>query len=141
MENVTRKTWLRRNLTWLFPLLLIVITGIYLIFTGEAGFGNFARAYTDKPLFDDAVKTARQDERVVEALGTLNPIDKMTIAEGAVEYTEDGNGITATITVKGEKGNGKLDIVARKEGKAWHYDLLKVRVKDTKEEIIILPED
>lgn len=136
---LNHKSWWRRNAKWLFPLILIVITGVYLLASGEVAFGDYAKAYADKEVYQNALEQAKQNTRVTEVLGEIAPVDKMTIAEGAVEYTDNYKAMTATITLKGSKGKGKLDIAARKTEGQWQYDKIGVRIKEPKEEIIVYP--
>lgn len=136
---LNHKSWWRRNAKWLFPLILIFITGIYLLLSGAVSFGDYAKAYADMPVYQNALEQAKQNSRVTVALGDIKPIDKMTIAEGAVKYTDNYQAMTATITIKGSKNKGKLDIAAHKTDGQWQYDKIGVRIKEPKEEIIILP--
>lgn len=136
---LTPKSWWRRNAKWLFPLILIVVTGLYLLLSGAVAFGDYAKAYANMPVYQNALEKAIQDSRVTGALGSIEPIDKMTIAEGAVDYNNNYQSMTATITLKGSKNKGKLDIAAHKTDGDWHYDAIKVRIKSPKEEIVILP--
>jgi hypothetical protein len=131
------KSWWRRNAKWLFPLILVFITVVYLLASGEVAFGDYAKAYANKGLYKNALQKAQENTRVNEALGTIEPIDRMTIAEGAVEYTDDYTAMTATITLKGSKGKGKMDIAAHKNEGEWQYDKIGVRIKEPKEEIIV----
>lgn len=137
---LNHKSWWRRNAKWLFPLILIFITGVYLLLSGAVSFGDYAKAYADMPVYQNALEKAKQNTRVTEALGSIEPIDKMTIAEGAVEYTEDYQAMTATITLKGSKNKGKMDIAAYKADGRWEYDAIKVRIKSTNDDIVIFPQ-
>src|SRR6478672_2331602 len=71
---------------------------------------GITRAYCDKPLYEAAIYEANSNEEVVMALGKLKPLDRMTIAEGNVQY--NGDSVASTISVKGTKGKGKMDIAA-----------------------------
>ena len=137
-EHIKHRSWLRRNLTWLFPAILVAITIVYLLISGVIGVGDFAKAYADMPLYENAVQQARQNPRVNEVLGDIAPIDKMTIAEGAVTYAEDNASMTSTITIKGSRGKGKMDIAAHKVDGVWQYSKIGIRIKNPKEEIVVL---
>ncbi len=136
---LNKKPWFRRNLKWIFPLFLILITGAYLLLSGAVAFGDYAKAYADMPLYENALDQAKQNNRVTAVLGDIKPIDKMAVAEGAVQYTEDNTALNTTITLKGSKTKGKMDIAAHKTDGQWEYDSIKVRIKETKEEIIVFP--
>lgn len=135
----TPKSWWRRNAKWLFPLILVIITGLYLIASGVVPFGDHARAYTDMPVFENAVQLAKQNNRVTEAIGDIEPIDKLTIAEGEVDYTLDYLSMTATITLKGRKGKCKMDISAHNANGQWQYDAIQVRTTNPVQEIVVVP--
>jgi hypothetical protein len=139
-ELTKHRSWLRRNLVWLFPLILIVITAVYLLLSGVIGTGDYAKAYADRRVFEEAVQQAQHNERVQEILGDIQPLDRMAIAEGAVEYAESGQAITATITLKGSKAKGKMDIEAHKADGNWIYDKVSVRTKEPKQEVIVVPQ-
>jgi hypothetical protein len=142
-EIITEKNWWRRNVKWAAPVMIIIACAAsYFIFSGNNNYlSDFARAYADMPLYEDAVKQAGQNKRAAEVLGTIEPIDKMTIAEGTAAYTDDGKSMTSTITVKGSKGRGKMDIAADKADGKWKYRYIKIRIKNPKEEIVVLPVD
>jgi len=136
-ELLRQKSWWQRNFKWLVPVALIAaVVAVVFSFTGSMG--DFAQAYADMPLYEKAHNKAASDNRVAEKLGTLKPIDKMTVAEGAVNYSEDGNAMNGTITLKGSKGKGKMDINAIKVNGAWQYNSIKVRLKNPDSEIVVL---
>ena len=45
---------------------------------------------------------------------------------------------TVRIRIKGNKGKGKMDISAKKNGNEWEYKKIKIRIKEPKEEIHII---
>lgn len=136
-ELIREKTWGRRNWKWLVPItaLLILIIAFLLL---TSGITSFAQAYTEPSLYENALEKSRQNKRVIEVLGNLQPVDKLTIIEGNVVYTADNNAVDLTFRVTGTKRNGKMDIAAVKNKRNWEYELIKIRVKNPEEEIIIL---
>jgi hypothetical protein len=76
----------------------------------------------------------------LQTIGIIQPIDKLAILEGNAVYTNNNNSVRLSVRIKGDKGNGKLDIAADKVGKEWKYKKITVRNKNTKEEIVIVNE-
>jgi ABC-type uncharacterized transport system fused permease/ATPase subunit len=140
MENelINETTWWQRNKKWFIPVVLLLLAGMAFLFSGNKYMGDFAQAYTDMPLFENALEKVKDNKEALQLLGAIKPIDKMAIAEGAVEYSDDKNNITATVTIKGSKTKAKMDIIANRQGSGWSYSLLKVRTKKPVQEIVIL---
>ena len=136
-ELIKEKNWGRRNWKWLVPITAFLI-GIIALLSLTSGLTSFAQAYAEPSLYENALERARQNERVIEALGNLQPVDKLTILEGNVVYTENNNAVDLTFRVMGNKGKGKMDISATKINGNWNYELIKIRVKNPEEVIIIL---
>ena len=136
-ELIKEKNWGRRNWRWLVPITAFMI-GIIALLSLTSGLTSFAQAYAEPSLYENALERARQNERVIEVLGNLQPVDKLTILEGNVVYTENNNAVDLTFRVTGSKGKGKMDISATKINGNWDYELIKIRVKNREEEIIVL---
>ena len=136
-ELIKEKNWGRRNWRWLVPITAFLI-GIIALLSLTSGLTSFAQAYAEPSLYENALERARQNERVIEVLGNLQPVDKLTILEGNVVYTENNNAVDLTFRVTGSKGKGKMDISATKINGNWDYELIKIRVKNREEEIIVL---
>lgn len=105
---------------------------------------HLVQAYADKGLYKDAIEKANLDQEVISAVGKIKPIDKMTILNGEVIFSDDNNTVHSTIKVIGEKGAGKLDITAKRENENWQYEKINLRFKDPLEnrkiiEIIEVP--
>lgn len=136
-ELIREKSWGVRNWKWLVPItaLLIVIIAFLSL---TSGLMSFAQAYAEPALYENALEKACQNERVSEVLGTIQPVDKLTILEGNVVYAEDHNSVDLTFRITGTKGKGKMDIQANKIDGNWEYELIKIRIKKPEEEIIVL---
>ena len=105
---------------------------------------NLAQAYADVELYDNAVKIAQSDARVKELLGEIQPIDKLAIIEGQVEYSDGNKTVNTTIRVIGTKGKANLDISANRINDVWVYKIIKIRIKtppQKKQTIKITSED
>lgn len=143
-DLVKQKNWWNRNWKWLVPLfgIVLLVTGV-LISSGFFGFGSdFAKAYADSELYENALKKAQSNPQVIELLGEIEPIDKLSILEGAVEYSNNDNTINSTISIKGSKGKAKMDLTADKLNNEWDYRKIDIRIKsppEKKQTIEIIP--
>ena len=97
-----------------------------------------AQAYTDDSLSVKAIEKANTNERVLEVLGEIEPIDKLALFEGNAVYSNNNNSVVLSIRIKGSKGKGKMDISAEKNGINWEYKTINIRIKNPKEEIQII---
>lgn len=136
-ELIREKNWGRRNWKWLVPITAFLILIIALL-SLTSGLTSFAQAYAEPTLYENALEKAKQNERVIEVLGNLQPVDKLTIIEGSVVYANENNTVDLTFRVTGSKGKGKMDINATKNNGNWEYQTIKIRVKKPEEEIIVL---
>lgn len=136
-ELIKEKHWGRRNWKWLVPITALLI-GIITLLSLTSGLTSFAQAYTEPALYENALEKARQNEKVIEVLGLLQPVDKLTILEGNVVYTNDNKAVDLTFRITGSKGKGKMDISAVRKNNNWEYQLIKIRTKTPEDEIIIL---
>ncbi len=136
-ELIREKNWSQRNWKWLVPITAFLILIIALL-SLTIGLTSLAQAYAEPSLYENALEKARQNDRALEVLGNLEPIDKLAIMEGNVVYSEDNNAVDLTFRITGSKGKGKMDIVALKNNGVWDYQLIKIRIRNPKEEIIVL---
>ncbi|MBF0694370.1 MAG: hypothetical protein IR153_04865 [Flavobacterium sp.] len=113
---------------WIASIVAVLVLGIlvYSINT-TASITDFAQAYNDQQLFNNALEKANQNDEVKTSFGQLQPIDKLAILEGNVVYQNDGNTVVATIRISGSTSKGKMDIEAHKTGEVWHYDKITLR--------------
>lgn len=133
---MTEKNWWQRYRIIIIVFAVIAIAIIYLLMSDIFGLKNFAKAYSEMPLYEKALAQVKDNEEVQDNLGEIQPIDKMAIAEGNVAYI--GDSISTTVTVKGAKGKAKMDISAVKENGLWNYKLIKIRIKESRKEILVL---
>jgi len=142
MENelIVNKSWFARNWKWFLPCLLIVILlcTVVITSTSKNDLANISQAYAEDALFENAIEKANKNKRVLETIGTIQPIDKLAILEGNTLYTNNNHNVELSVRIKGERGNGKLDISARKKGTEWDYAKISIRIKNPKEEIAVL---
>ena len=135
-----------KSLKWLIP--IVVFIGIVFYLFSSSGMGKVAtdltQAYADPELYNNAIEKANSDQRILENIGEIQPIDKMSILNGEVNFSDDNQKVNSTIKVIGSKGNGKLDLTAERENESWRYEKINVRIKDSAKkkktiEIINLP--
>ena len=140
-ELIVEKSWWKRNWKWFLPtfiLVFLLLFGVILSSGVEGNVTDIAQAYSDNSLYEKAIEKAKTNERVIELIGEIEPIDKLAILEGNAIYSNNNNSVELSIRVRGNKGNGKMDISADKNGKEWGYKKISIRIKDPKEEIQIL---
>ncbi|UQD57509.1 cytochrome c oxidase assembly factor Coa1 family protein [Flavobacterium sp. K5-23] len=140
-EQIKEKSWWKRNWKWLLPtLFFIFILGLGLMtITGNGkNINDLTQAYSDNSLFENAFEKAKTNQRVIAILGVIEPIDKLAILEGNTKYSNNNNSVDLTVRIIGNKGKGKLDVSAVRNGATWEYRKINVRIKQTQEEIHIL---
>ena len=139
-EIIKSKNWLQHNIKWLLPVIVVVcFLGSALFSTvSDAQMGGYVTAFNDGALYKDALKQANQNTEVKKIIGTLEPIDQLAIIESNVEYSDNNNHVNLSVRVKGANAKGRMDVIATKLNNAWQYNTIKIRVKDPKQEIIVL---
>ncbi|MEZ0006709.1 putative negative regulator of RcsB-dependent stress response [Flavobacterium sp. 28YEA47A] len=139
MKNkINLKSWWQINYRWFLSLSAFIIACLILAYAiSQGSFKDMAQAYADPVLFQKAITEANKNDEVIQILGTLEPLDNMAILEGNTRYSNDNKAIEATVRVTGKKAKGKMDISAQKIGSEWKYEGIKIRVHETKQEIII----
>jgi hypothetical protein len=130
-ELIEQKSWWKKNWKW-----VVSVGGVFLflitfsISTGLLGISaDIAQAYSDTQLYDKALDQVKSDERVIELLGEIQPIDKLAILEGSVEYSNDNKTVKSSIRLVGTKGRAALDIIADRLDNKWHYRKINLRIK------------
>lgn len=139
-DTIQDKSWMQRNIRWFIPVvILVLILGSALFSTAsDAQVGGYAQALNDEALFQDALKQSQQNAEVTKVFGTLEPVGQMAIVESTVEYSDNNNAVNLSVRVKGSKATGRMDVVATKANNAWQYSVIKMRIKDPKQEIVVL---
>lgn len=140
-ELIVEKSWWKRNWKWFLPtflLFFLVLFGVILSSSIDGNVSDIAQAYSDNTLYEKAIEKAKTNERVIELIGEIEPIDKLAILEGNAIYSNNNNSVELSLRVKGNKGKGKMDISAYRIGKEWEYKKINIRIKEPKEEIQIL---
>ena len=140
-ELIIEQSWWKRNWKWFLPtfiLIFLLVFGFLLSSSVGENATDIAIAYSDNSLYEKAIEKAKTNERVIEVIGEIEPIDKLAILEGNAIYSSNHNSVELSIRIKGNKGKGKMDISAKKNGNEWEYKKIKIRIKEPKEEIHII---
>ncbi|PXY38667.1 hypothetical protein DMB65_21765 [Flavobacterium cheongpyeongense] len=140
-ELIVEKSWWGKNWKWFLPTLTLIFSLLFWLILSLSIDGNvtdIAQAYSDNSLYEKAIEKAKTNQRVLEAIGEIEPIDKLAILEGNAIYSNNNNSVELSVRIKGSKGKGKMDISADKNGTEWKYKKISIRIKEPKEEIQIL---
>lgn len=112
---------------WLVPVSGIILISTAIIFSSRMNgvATDLAQAYADTELYEIALEKAKSDERVTNLLGEIQPIDKLAILEGQVEYSNDNKTVFSSIRIVGTKGKANMDISADRMDNEWNYKKIK----------------
>ena len=134
-ELLEQKSWWNRNWKWLVSVSGIILISSTIFFSsGLNGIASdLVQAYADTELYNNALKKAKSNERVTYLLGKIEPIDKLAIMEGQVEYTNDNKTVNSSIRIIGTEGKARLDISANRINNTWNYTKISIRIKNPSE--------
>lgn len=129
-ELIEQKSRWKQNWKWLIPVSGITVILIVIFFSsGMNGIvTDFAQAYADTELYEKALEKVKSDKRVTQLLGEIQPLDKMAILEGQVEYSKENKTVNSTIRIAGDKGKARMDISAERIKNEWNYKKINVRI-------------
>lgn len=130
-----QKSWWKKNWKWFLPVSMIILIVVAILSSSGVGgiANNYAQAYSDQELYQDALEHVKSNSRVIEVLGEIEPIDKLAILEGEVQYSNNNQRVNSTIRIVGSKGKAKMDILANRVQGKWNYQKILVRVKSPPE--------
>ena len=140
-ELIIEQSWWKRNWKWFlitFIIMFLLVFGLLLSSGVDGNIADIGKAYSDNSLYEKAIEKAKTNNRVLEVIGKIEPIDKLAILEGNAIYSNNHNSVELSVRVKGDKGRGKMDISAKKNGNEWEYKKINIRIKEPIEEIQIL---
>jgi len=142
MSNVVidSNSWAKRNWKWLIPTTItILFLAFYTIIPmATNGAPQIIKAYSDPTVFEKAIEIANTNSKVKTTIGTIEAIDKLTILEGNIIYSNNDTSIESTIRIKGNHNKGKMDFTANKKGKEWIFQKLTIRCKNPKAVIRVI---
>ncbi len=138
MSNETIKTKGRFNKNWKWFLVLLSFISISIFLLLPSGIGNqmiqITKTYSDTELYEYPFHMAEKNQKVIDLLGKLKPIDNLAILEGEVHYSNNNKSVDLSIRIRGNKRNARLDISADKINGKWNYKKINVRIKKPIEE-------
>lgn len=134
-QLIEQKSWWKKNWKWLVPLSGILLISMAVFFSSKLGgiSADIAQAYADTALYDNALIIVKSNEKVIDALGNIQPIDKLAILEGEVAFSNDYKAVNTTIRIIGTLGKARMDLQANRINNEWIYTNLQVRIKNPTE--------
>ena len=121
-ELIKQKNWWNNNWKWFIPMSVISLILAVFISSDMGAIGaDLTKAYSDKQLYENALLKVKSNQKVIELLGEIEPIDKLAILEGEVKYSDDNRTVNSSIRIKGSTGKGRMDIIADKVNNEWKY--------------------
>lgn len=134
-----KRTWWTKHKKWIlsssfFVLFLYIIMSSELTLTAR----DLTTAYLDESLFDDALKITKTNKSVIEHLGNIEPLDKMAILEGQVEYSKNKDTVISSVRLNSERGKAKMDFKAIQFDGTWEYETISVRIKHPENEQTVI---
>ena len=134
-EIIEHRSWLSKYWKWLTLIIGLGITIIVLISSSELGsnISDITRAYTDSSVCSKALTKVKENNKIIELLGDLEPIGNLAILEGSVQYSNNYNSLNLTVDIRGAKSKNKIrtkmDVSAVRDGDNWIYKKINVRIK------------
>ena len=141
MNNLVKnQNWWQRNWKWFTPTIgfFLIIIGLVASTDIDENISNIAKVYVDPALCENAIIKAQANEEVRHLLGTLYSIDKMAIIEGRIAYLNNNTFVDLSVRVKGDKGSGRIRIIAERIGDIWEYKKISVGIKKLNKTIKII---
>ncbi|WP_339840265.1 cytochrome c oxidase assembly factor Coa1 family protein [uncultured Maribacter sp.] len=140
-ELINEKGWFKRNWKWIILVFLLFWSFIFFITSSGLGglLGDYGKAYADSTFYTVPLQKVQSNSRVREILGEIEPMGKMSILNGAIDYSEDNKSVKSTIKIFGENGKAMLDISAEWINGFWVYSKINVRIKNPPEIREVIP--
>ena len=131
-----QRTWWGRNWIWVVPTSCV---GCLLLPVGcvtALGFLLFGFLRSSEP-YALALERARQEPRVIEALG--EPIEVGWMMQGSINFDGDSGHADFSIPLTGPRGSARVHVVAERAAGEWVYERLEVEIDATGERIDLRP--
>lgn len=137
--------WFQLHWKWLVPMVFFILM-LFVFFSSGMNkvTSDLTLAYSDTELYNKALEKVKVNEEAISILGELEPIDKLAIIEGQVNYSENNKVVKSSIRIMGSKGKAKLDLLANKVNSEWVFETITIRIKQPKDQqqtITILSEE
>jgi hypothetical protein len=123
MEIPQQRGWWSRNWKWFVP---VVIVLPILICGGCIGtiFFGVRSALRSSDAYKHVLTVAQASPEVQRILGT--PITASGLPSGGINVKNDGSGDTEfSVTLRGPRGEGRLEVHATRANGVWSYDRLR----------------
>ncbi|WP_378186757.1 cytochrome c oxidase assembly factor Coa1 family protein [Aquimarina sp. W85] len=137
---MTAKTtsWISRNYKWILPVgFILLLLAFFLSMTGDATL-RVGSVVANPSLVNNAIQQANGNNAVTAEYGNLSPTNSLAIIEGEVIYSNDNKTVDISLWVQGSKRRGKLDLTADYKNDTWHYRMIRMRDKKTRELLMVL---
>ena len=134
-DLIEHKGWWSLNWKWVLPIFAIIFFSIIFFFSSNM-YGvatDLAQAYADKELYSDALEKVKNDQRAKVLLGEIEPIDRLAILEGHVEYSNNNTTVYSSVRIVGTKGRANMDISADRINNKWNDNKINIRLKNPPE--------
>ena len=134
-ELIEQKSCWKRNWKWLVPVsgIVLISVGIFISSFMSGITTDFAQAYPDTALYENALLKVNKDPKIKELLGEIGPLGNIAIFEGQTEYSNNNKSVNSTVRIIGKKGKAKMDIIADRINEEWKYSKINVRIKNPPE--------
>jgi len=134
-ELIEQKSCWKRNWKWLVPVsgIVLISVGIFISSFMSGITTDFAQAYADTALYENALLKVNKDPKIKELLGEIGPLGNIAIFEGQTEYSNNNKSVNSTVRIIGKKGKAKMDIIADRINEEWKYSKINVRIKNPPE--------
>lgn len=139
MGNVLliEKPWWKRNLIWLFVIVIIIsiVTTCSSLFSkGNIEFYLLANA--DPSFYKVALDSANNNQAVINKFGHLKPISSQEIYEGKAFYSNNKNSLNIILPVTGVKKNAVMNLWLERHSEGWKYDSIVIKNNNTEIRVI-----
>jgi hypothetical protein len=120
-----RKSWFERNWKWFVPVLVVFLLAtaalfVFAILSFVTGLMRSSDAYKL------AIQRAEQSQAVAAKIG--RPFRVGWLMMGSINLKDDGGDAEMSIPIAGDRGAGRIIVVAKKTARLWTFQTLEVHV-------------
>lgn len=101
-ELIVEKSWWNRNWKWSLPtftLLILFVLGILFTTTIDGNLTDIAQAYSEHSLYEKAIEKAQTNTRVLDVIGTIEPMDQLAVLEGNAIYSNHNKAVAVSVRI------------------------------------------
>ncbi len=122
--DVRMPNWWQRNWKWCVPVLAATALALFVAFALGIFFMVSGILKRTTP-YTDAVQAARRSPEVAQLLGT--PLHEGLMPSGQINTTNDTGEAHLRISLSGPRGEGTVQVDARRQAGVWHYQTLELQ--------------